>query len=137
MIQRQSFLMSYPLSLNSLARSVEKLGMARRIVRAEVVDRMHEASPQEMRPHPIDERLGQRFVVGVGDELAELGATDHIGPLTDLSPIQEPREGDADQSVAAVESDIRVGRLITQLGVIIGIEAGRVGLGDVLRLSCP
>ena len=70
--------------------------MAGRIVRAEVIDRFHESSPQEMRPGAVDERRRHRQIVGGGDELAELGAAVHIRPLTDLAAVEKLGERDPD-----------------------------------------
>ena len=66
--------------------------MAGRVVRAEVIDRIDEAPAQEVGPHPVDERLGQALVLGVGDQLAQLGPADDIRPLADLAAVEEPRE---------------------------------------------
>ena len=103
MIQRQSFLTSYPLSLEVLGELVEQLGVAGRVVRAEVVDRIDEAPAEEVGPHPIDERLGEHLVLRVGDQLAQLGPADHVVALADLPAVEEPREGDPDHAVAPVE----------------------------------
>ena len=97
--------------------------MAGRVVRPEVIDRIDEAPAQEVGPHPVDERLGQVIVLGVGDQLAQLDPADHVGPLADLAAVEELREGDPDQAVALVEPDERVGRLVGQLGVVVGLQS--------------
>ncbi len=112
-----------------LGELVEHLGMAGLVVRAEVVHRVDEAPAEEVRPHPVDERLGQRLVLGVGDQLAQLGAADHVGPLADLPAVEEPREGDADHAVALVVADVCIGRLVAQLGVVVDLAARVVRLG--------
>ncbi len=77
--------------------------MARGIVGPEIVDRIDEAPTEEMGPQPIDECLAQHLVIRVGDQLAQLGAADHVGALADLPAVEEPGKRDANQAVATVE----------------------------------
>ncbi len=82
-----------------------------------------------MGPQAIHERLRQHLVLRVGDQVAQLGATDHVRALADLPTVQEPREGDPDHAVATVEAGVSVGRFVAELGVVVSFQAGAVRLG--------
>ncbi len=107
--------------LKLLRQPVEQLGIARRVVRPEVVDRVDDPSAHEVAPHPVDERLGEVDVLRVGDDLAKLDPAIDVGPLADLAAVEELRERDPDQAVALVELAIRLGRLVGKLGVVVNL----------------
>ena len=92
-------------------------------MRPEVIDGIDEATPQEMSPHPVDESARQVLVLGVHNQLAQLGPANDVGALADFLAVQKLGERDAHKSIALVEPDECVARLITQLGVVVGFQS--------------
>ncbi len=80
---------------------VERLGMARWIVVAEVIHRVDEASTDQFRPDAVDDGAGEETVARIGDMLgqllAQLAGSIHIAFEVDFLDIRSGFIGDIER----------------------------------------
>ena len=85
---------------------VEKLGVARWVVRPHVVDRVDQADAEEVGPDAVDRRAGEVGVLGRNHPLGQDRARRDLGPPGRLSAVEERRlhdlAGTGDRRLVAV-----------------------------------